>query len=98
MLYVMGILDTPVLDYGSRVVLLLMQMYTNMGDSIALQYGGSAAHNKMKHTTRAANGGEAIGGNQKKRSELVTSIRRYYSNSFSDGPKQDGAFLWSMVT
>ena len=88
-----------------------------MGDSIAFQYGGSAAHNKMKHTTRAgivyflslvplpcseifsnetlslSKAGETYGGKQK-RSELITSIRRYYSNSFSDGPKQDGYNLF----
>ena len=57
-----------------------IDLYSDLGDHIALQYGGSAAHKKVKgnqHTSSL------------KGSELLTSIKRYYSNSFTDALKQD---------
>ena len=57
-----------------------IDLYSDLGDHIALQYGGSAAHKKVKGniTTSSLKG-----------SELLTSIKRYYSNSFTDALKQD---------
>ncbi|KAL0237459.1 hypothetical protein PCE1_000856 [Barthelona sp. PCE] len=52
-------------------------MYVDNGDHIALQYGGSLVHDKE-------------GAGQTKRSKLLTSITRFYSNTFTDQPKQDG--------
>ena len=34
------------------MLLALMDMYSEMGDRIALQYGGSEAHKKVPHLTR----------------------------------------------
>ena len=62
----------------------LMDMYSEMGDRIALQYGGSEAHSKMGQS----------GSSLKGSGELLTSIKRYYSNSFTDRVKQDAINLF----
>lgn len=79
-----------------------MDMFAEMGDKIALQYGGSEAHNKVKLTfpellniiqfyllfqVLAGKSGQAA--SSSKQSELLTSIKRYYSNAFTDMVKQD---------
>lgn len=46
-LVVMGIRSTPKLDPSSNIVRILIDMYVDIGDSIALQYGGSEAHKKV---------------------------------------------------
>ncbi len=51
----------------------LRDMYAEMGDRISLQYGGSEAHKKIYGA----------------RSALLTNIKRYYSNAFTDQVKQD---------
>jgi hypothetical protein len=61
----------------------LMDMYSEMGDRIALQYGGSEAHSKMGQSGSSLKGGE-----------LLTSIKRYYSNAFTDRVKQDAINLF----
>jgi hypothetical protein len=48
-----------------------MDMYSELGDRIALQYGGSEAHKKMSTSQ-----GQAI--SSSKHGELLTSIKRYY--------------------
>jgi hypothetical protein len=55
----------------------MMDMFSELGDRIALQYGGSEAHKKVSGTKASKNG------------ELLTSIKRYYSNAFTDMVKQD---------
>jgi len=44
-LQAVGLIDSPKIDPDSGVAAALMDMYQNMGDSLALQYGGSEAHN-----------------------------------------------------
>jgi phosphatidylinositol 3,5-bisphosphate 5-phosphatase len=46
-LVVMGIRSVAKLDPSSTIVRVLIDMYVDVGDSIALQYGGSEAHKKM---------------------------------------------------
>lgn len=46
-LVVMGIRSQSKLDPSSNVVRVLIDMYVELGDAIALQYGGSEAHKKM---------------------------------------------------
>ncbi|KAG0560065.1 hypothetical protein KC19_10G151800 [Ceratodon purpureus] len=83
-----GLTDVPKLDPDCGVAAALMDMYQNMGDSLALQYGGSEAHNyvfperqgKWKATTHSQ--------------EFMKSIRRYYSNTITDGEKQDAMNLF----
>ncbi len=55
---------------------MLMQMYHDHGDIIALQYGGSALVNTME-TYRRTN----VWSSQSR--DMIESIKRYYSNSFT---------------
>jgi len=88
-LVVMGIRSNPKLDPSSNIVRVLIDMYVDIGDHIALQYGGSEAHKKVN-----AERSESIAGPIGKHKELLTSIRRYYSNAFTDRLKQDAMNLF----
>uniref|UniRef100_A0A166EPK7 SAC domain-containing protein n=1 Tax=Daucus carota subsp. sativus TaxID=79200 RepID=A0A166EPK7_DAUCS len=59
------------------------ELYEMMGDELALQYGGSAAHNKIfcqrRGQWKAAT----------KSQELFRILQRYYSNTYRDAEKQD---------
>jgi hypothetical protein len=66
----------------------LMEMFGELGDRIAVQYGGSEAHNKMAVGTGTGQKSSS------KKGELLTSIKRYYSNSFTDNAKQDAMNLF----
>ncbi|KAJ7186236.1 hypothetical protein O6H91_Y537100 [Diphasiastrum complanatum] len=87
-LHAVGLTQMPKLDADSSIAAALMDMYQNMGDALALQYGGSAAHNtvfperqgKWKATTQSQ--------------EFLKSIKRYYSNTYTDGEKQDAINLF----
>ncbi|KAL9245477.1 hypothetical protein vseg_019124 [Gypsophila vaccaria] len=78
----------PKVDPDSSIAAALMDMYQSMGDALAQQYGGSAAHNtvfpdkqgKWKATTQSR--------------EFLKSIKRYYSNAYTDGEKQDAINLF----
>ena len=70
------------------VVEVLMDMYSEIGDHIALQYGGSEAHKKVSGAS------EKGGPREGKHKEFLTSIRRYYSNAFTDRLKQDAINLF----
>ncbi|GAB4844795.1 Phosphoinositide phosphatase sac1 [Ancistrocladus abbreviatus] len=87
-LHAMGFTDAPKVDPNSNTAAALMDMYQSMGDALAHQYGGSAAHNtvfpdkqgKWKATTQSR--------------EFLKSIKRYYSNAYTDGEKQDAINLF----
>ncbi|KAF0744793.1 hypothetical protein AaE_008470, partial [Aphanomyces astaci] len=82
-LYAMGIRNTPVLESSSQILQELTTMFGHMGDVISMQYGGSEAH---KNVTKSKENIKAW--------ELLTSIRRYYSNAFTDNLKQDAINLF----
>mmetsp|Transcript_40203 Transcript_40203/g.60922 ORF Transcript_40203/g.60922 Transcript_40203/m.60922 type:complete len:380 (+) Transcript_40203:167-1306(+) len=86
----MGIRSSAKLDPSSNIVRMLIDMYVKIGDHIALQYGGSEAHKKVATAGTQSNNPGPMG----KHKELLTSIRRYYSNSFTDRLKQDGMNLF----
>ena len=90
-LVVMGIRSAPKLSSNSNIVKMLIDMYVEIGDQIALQYGGSEAHKKVQ--TSGINT-ESHGGAIGKHKELLTSIRRYYSNAFTDQLRQAGMNLF----
>lgn len=46
-LLAMGLTDEPKVDADSSIAASLMDMYQCMGDALAHQYGGSAAHNTV---------------------------------------------------
>ena len=74
----MGLLHTSsLLDRTSPIVGLFKDMFTSLGDKIAQQYGGSVAHKGDKSNVVS------------RQMELLTSVQRYYSNSFTDRTKQD---------
>ncbi|KAH9137284.1 hypothetical protein LEN26_005804 [Aphanomyces euteiches] len=82
-LYAMGFRNTPYLESSSQILQELTVMFGHMGDVISMQYGGSEAHKnvvKSKENIKAW--------------ELLTSIRRYYSNAFTDNLKQDAINLF----
>lgn len=90
-LVVMGIRSSPKLDPSSIIVRMLIDMYVEIGDQIALQYGGSEAHKKVQSSAGEKSN---IPGQLGKHKELLTSIRRYYSNAFTDRLKQDAMNLF----
>lgn len=51
-LHAMGLTDVPKVDPDSSIAAALMDMYQSMGDALAQQYGGSAAHNTVRHFIR----------------------------------------------
>jgi hypothetical protein len=79
-----GLSDNQAIEPSSRVLLTLMDMYSQMGDRIALQYGGSEAHKKVS----SGPAGHQLS-SISKQGELYTSITRYMSNAFTDVFKQD---------
>ena len=90
-LVVMGIRNSAKLDPSSNIVRVLIDMFVEIGDHIALQYGGSEAHKKVNTTAGPA---ASLNGPMGKHKELLTSIRRYYSNAFSDRLRQDAMNLF----
>lgn len=46
-LHALGIRDVPTIELDDRLSSALMGLYERMGDTLAYQYGGSAAHNKV---------------------------------------------------
>ena len=62
--------------------------YERMGDCLSVQYGGSEAHSQFFHRQR----GEWNASVQSR--DLMTSIRRFYSNTVSDAEKQHAMNLF----
>ena len=79
----LGFVRGSSLEPGSRLLLVLMELYSAVGDALSLQYGGSEAHKRA-----GIRRGESVTV-VPKHQELLTSIRRYYSNAFTDRLKQD---------
>lgn len=48
-LHTLGISGPPVVDIDNPLAIELMEAYLNMGNTLALQYGGSEAHSKVTH-------------------------------------------------
>lgn len=46
-LHALGLISVPTIDLNCTLADDLMKIYEEMGDTLALQYGGSAAHNKV---------------------------------------------------
>lgn len=80
-LYSLGLSQTKELDSGSSLVTSLMSLYQDNGDFVALQYGGSEAHHPI------------IASRTRSR-ELLTSVRRFYSNAYTDDEKQGAINLF----
>ncbi|XP_054801536.1 phosphatidylinositol-3-phosphatase SAC1-like [Prosopis cineraria] len=85
-LQAMGITDDSHVDPDSSLAAALMEMYRRMGDALAQQYGGSAAHNTLFP--------EQQGKWNARTREFLKSLQRYYSNTYTDGEKQDAMNLF----
>nr|GEV00792.1 phosphoinositide phosphatase SAC2-like isoform X1 [Tanacetum cinerariifolium] len=82
-LHTIGYIDTPSIELDSDLADDLMRIYERMGDTLALQYGGSAAHNKIFCQRR----GQWKAATQSQ--EFFRTLQRYYSNAYMDAEKQD---------
>ncbi|CAA6664591.1 unnamed protein product [Spirodela intermedia] len=82
-LHALGFMDEPKVDLDAPLADDLMRCYETMGDTLALQYGGSAAHNKIFCERR----GQWKAATQSQ--EFFRTLQRYYSNAYMDAEKQD---------
>ncbi|PPQ73912.1 hypothetical protein CVT26_006660 [Gymnopilus dilepis] len=86
-LYALGVVDNPNLDFDSDAVNMLTEMYHDHGDSIALQYTGSALVNRVETYRRMPHW------NSHSR-DIIENIRRFYTNSLLDADKQTAINLF----
>ena len=103
-LYALGLVSDPLLSFTDAAVELLMEMYEIVGNQIALQYAGSEAVHAMKNYDRGrfessllCNGSVLLtrcSGIAAQSRDLLTTIKRYYSNSFTDSEKQQAMNLF----
>ncbi|KAH7679991.1 SAC domain-containing protein [Dioscorea alata] len=82
-LHALGFIDVPRIDLDAPLADDLMSFYETMGDTLAHQYGGSAAHNKIFSERR----GQWKAATQSQ--EFFRTLQRYYSNAYMDAEKQD---------
>ncbi|KAL6568327.1 suppressor of actin mutation [Orobanche hederae] len=82
-LHALGYIDVSNISLDSALADDLMKTYEAMGDTLALQYGGSAAHNKIFSERR----GQWKAATQSQ--ELLRTLQRYYSNAYMDAEKQE---------
>ncbi|KAL8138653.1 hypothetical protein V2J09_004654 [Rumex salicifolius] len=87
-LHALGITSTPEIDVDDPLAYRLMGIYEAMGDTLALQYSGSAAHNKIFSEKR----GQWKAATQSQ--ELIRTLQRYLSNAYMDAIKQDAINLF----
>ncbi|CAM0943642.1 unnamed protein product [Alopecurus aequalis] len=81
-LHALGCIESPELDLGVPLAHHLMHFYERMGDTLAVQYCGSAAHNKIFSAKR---------GHLKlfiRSQEFFRTLQRHYSNACIDANKQ----------
>ncbi|XP_059046307.1 polyphosphoinositide phosphatase [Achroia grisella] len=81
-LYALGLIAEPVIEFDSDCVRLLEGLYEDHGDTLALQYGGSQLVHRIKSYRKTAPW--ASHGN-----DIMQTLSRYYSNTFSDAEKQN---------
>ncbi|KAJ6415785.1 hypothetical protein OIU84_004559 [Salix udensis] len=82
-LHALGYMESSSIDLDNPLAEDLMRIYETMGDTLALQYGGSAAHNKIFSERR----GQWKAATQSQ--EFFRTLQRYYSNAYMDAEKQD---------
>ncbi|XP_022715351.1 phosphoinositide phosphatase SAC2-like isoform X6 [Durio zibethinus] len=87
-LHAMGFTESQIIDQNGPLAEDLMGVYETMGDTLALQYGGSAAHNKIFCQRR----GQWKAATQSQ--EFFRTLQRYYSNAYMDAEKQSAINLF----
>ncbi|RKO96717.1 hypothetical protein CXG81DRAFT_9606, partial [Caulochytrium protostelioides] len=83
----LGVLPNARIPFDCDIINMLNAMYHDHGDTIALQYGGSHLVNTMETYRK-------ISLWTPHSRDMIESIRRYYSNSFTDAEKQDAINLF----
>ncbi|PBK87930.1 hypothetical protein ARMGADRAFT_997455 [Armillaria gallica] len=86
-LYALGVVENPNLAFDSDAVNMLTEMYHDHGDTIALQYTGSALVNRVETYRRMPHW------NSHSR-DIIENIRRFYTNSLLDADKQTAISLF----
>ncbi|KAL5698534.1 hypothetical protein ACHQM5_029561 [Ranunculus cassubicifolius] len=87
-LHALGFIVSPALDWNSPIADSLLRLYEAMGDTIALQYGGSPAHNKVFSEKRGESKAAILS------QEIFRNVQRFYSNAYMDAEKQDAINLF----
>nr|GME16647.1 phosphoinositide phosphatase SAC3-like isoform X1 [Ipomoea batatas] len=82
-LHALGVTNSTKIDLDDPLAEDLMGFYERMGDTLAHQYGGSAAHNKI-FSERRGQWNAAI-----QSQEFFRTLQRYYSNAYMDAMKQN---------
>ncbi|CAD6209868.1 unnamed protein product [Miscanthus lutarioriparius] len=82
-LHVLGLTVAQKIELHDPLADDLMDFYERMGDTLAIQYGGSAAHNKIFCEQR----GQWKAATQSQ--EFLRTLQRYYNNAYTDHEKQD---------
>ncbi|XP_044487636.1 phosphoinositide phosphatase SAC2-like isoform X3 [Mangifera indica] len=82
-LQILGLIKTAYIGLDDPLAVDLMDIYETMGDTLSLQYGGSAAHNKIFSERR----GQWKAATQSQ--EFFRTLQRYYSNAYFDAEKQN---------
>ncbi|KZS95396.1 hypothetical protein SISNIDRAFT_408696 [Sistotremastrum niveocremeum HHB9708] len=86
-LYALGVIDEPNLEFDTDAINMLTEMYHDHGDTIALQYTGSALVNRVETYRRMPHW------NSHSR-DIIENLRRFYANSFVDADKQSAINLF----
>ncbi|XP_073149173.1 phosphoinositide phosphatase SAC3-like [Henckelia pumila] len=79
----LGVITSSKIDLDDPLAEELMSFYERMGDTLAHQYGGSAAHNKIFSARR----GQWKAARESQ--EFFRTLQRYYSNAYMDTEKQN---------
>eukprot|EP00731_Ephydatia_muelleri_P032040 Em0023g547a len=80
-LYALGLLSEPKLPFDCDAVRILERAYEDLGDTVAVQYGGSQLVHRVQTYDRSA---QFV----TKGRDLLQTIQRYYRNAFTDTDKQ----------
>ncbi|KAH8107843.1 polyphosphoinositide phosphatase [Cristinia sonorae] len=80
-LFALGVVDSPNLAFDSDAVNMLTEMYHDHGDTLAMQYTGSALVNRVETYRRMPHW------NSHSR-DIIENFRRFYTNSLLDADKQ----------
>lgn len=83
----LGVLQKPNLDFDTDSVRMLEVLYEDHGDTLALQYGGSQLVHRVKTYRKIA----PLSSHSR---DIMQTLSRYYSNTFSDADKQNAINLF----
>ncbi|KAJ1845406.1 phosphatidylinositol-3,5-bisphosphate 5-phosphatase, partial [Coemansia sp. RSA 2703] len=81
-LFTLGIIAHPHLSFATDAAMIIEEMYHDLGNTIALQYGGSHLVNTVQTYRRNTNW-------RSHSRDIVEALRRYYSNSLLDVERQE---------